>query len=458
MTGDHPLKHPSSYRDPAGFVFTQEDIVYRQVNQTFAKEFEAFLQSDLYSELVKDGLLVSHEVVDKNFFNDEAWYTTLKPERIGRISYPYEWCFSMLKDAALLTLQLALKALEHGMSLKDASPYNVQFHNGRMVFIDTLSFEIHKEGEPWIAYRQFCENFLAPLALMHYNCLPMQQLLISHPDGIPLALASKLLPAKSWFNLLLYLHLHLHAKVSAKAKNKQGKSVLSKSKLVNLLKSLQSLIAAFCFEGNENVWGKYYEEAETRPGYLEEKKAVVSSWMQRLPEVKSVIDIGGNRGEFSLLAATPERSVVCADGEHHAIERLYNQLKKDKVSNVLPLWIDFTAPSPALGVNNRERASFFERASSDLAMALAVVHHLAIGKNVSFELIADMCAALGQNLIVEFVAKEDEKVMLLLQNKKDVYEWYCEEAFLAAFAKRFAVLERRSLTSSPRTLFLMKRL
>jgi len=456
MNEDRPQPHPSSYRDPSGFVFTYQNQLYRQVSKCFSADFETFIRSGFYQSLVDESLLIPHEVVPQNLTGNETWFATLKPERIERISYPYEWSFSMLKDAALLTLKLALKALEHGMILKDASPYNVQFHKGKAVFIDTLSFEIYKEGEPWIAYRQFCENFLAPLALMHYTGLPMQGLFLAHSDGIPLLLAKKILPFKSKMNALLYLHLHLHASLSVKESKQENKTVLSRQRLINLLKGLQSLASSFRFDKYENVWGRYYEEAETRPGYLDEKKAVISSWLSKLTDAKSVIDIGGNKGEFSLLAATPERTVICADGEHHAIERLYRQTKEQNITNVLPLCIDFTNPSPAIGVNNKERSSFFERASSDLAMVLALVHHLAIGKNISFDLIAEMCAQLGKTLIIEFVAKEDEKVQLLLRHKKDIYDWYAEENFQAAFSKHFKVIEKRSLTSSSRILYLMK--
>jgi len=263
---------PSSYRDPSGFVFNYQGEIYRQINRSFQKDFEAFIHSGLYRSLVNEKLLISHEVVEQNFTANDTGFATLKPEKVEFISYPYEWSFSMLKDAALLTLQLALKALDHGMILKDASPYNVQLHKGKMTFIDTLSFEQYKEGEPWTAYRQFCENFVAPLALMHYVGLPTQQLLLVHPDGIPLQYATKLLPFKSRFNVHLYLHVHLHASYSSRKSSKQKRPLLSKQKLINLLTSLQTLVNSFRFERFENVWGKYYEEAETRPGYLEEKK------------------------------------------------------------------------------------------------------------------------------------------------------------------------------------------
>jgi hypothetical protein len=256
----------------------------------------------------------------------------------------------------------------------------------------------------------------------------------------------------------LYLHIHLHATYSSKPSSQATKPMLSKQKLVNLLKGLQSLIASLKFDKFENVWGKYYEEAETRQGYLEEKKGIISSWLNSLQQISTAIDVGGNTGEFAQLAATHCQRVICADGEHFAVEQLYKRIKSGGPKNLVPLFIDFTNPSPSIGVNNEERASFLQRASSDLAMGLALIHHLAIGKNISFDLIAKLFAQLGRLLIIEFVAKEDDKVKLLLQNKKDIYDWYTEESFLRSFSARFRVIEKRALSSSPRTLYLMERL
>lgn len=457
MSQSPPKPLPSSYRDPSGFVFEHGGRIYRQVNKTFQKDFNAFISSGLYHDLVKEKKIISHTEIKTNLTGADDWFTTLQPERVEFISYPYEWSFSMLKDAALLTLDLALAALKYDLILKDASPYNVQLHKGRMTFIDTLSFEQYKEGEPWVAYRQFCENFVGPLALMHHLGLPMQPFLLAHPDGIPLQYVKKMLPFKSRLNVHLYLHVHLHASFSSGSKTQQ-KPFLSKQKLVNLLTSLQSLVSSLRFDRYENVWGKYYEEAGTRPGYLEEKGSIVSKWVSSLQDIRSVVDIGGNKGEFSKELATGGRTVICADGEHFAVDSLYKKVRSSSHLNLVPLCIDFTSPSPAIGVNNEERSSFLQRASSDLAMALALVHHLAIGKNISFDLIAKMFAQLGKTLIIEFVPKDDEKVKLLLQHKKDIYDWYSEENFLRSFSHLFTVVQKQPLSSSPRTLYLMQRL
>jgi ribosomal protein L11 methylase PrmA len=450
-------QHPASYRDPSGYVFTHNGQIYRQVNQPYRTHFDKAVSSGLYQALMDDGLLIPHEAIAENLTGDDNWYTTLRPQPLDLISYPYEWSFSQLKQAALLTLTLALKALERGMILKDATAYNVQLHKGRCVFIDTLSFETYNEGQPWIAYRQFCEHFVAPLALMHYTSLPLQRLMLAYPEGIPLAYAKALLPYRSRFNIHLFLHLHLHAGAAGKNTAKNKAPHLPKEKLVNLLKGLQVLVQSMNLKGSANVWGDYYEEAETRGAYLHEKKAIISGWLAKL-DAQTVIDIGGNTGEFSLLAATGRQRVICADGEHAAVERLYKKICAENIPNIYPLCIDFTNPSPAIGVNNEERSPLFQRASSDLAMALALIHHLCVGRNIPFALVAEMCARLGRQLIIEFVPKNDEKVQVLLQHRKDIYEWYTEEMFETGFAQRFRIVDKQRLPSSLRTLYLMERL
>src|SRR5687768_4434848 len=179
--------HPSSFRDPSGYIFEKEGAIYRQVNKVFQEDFDFFISGGCYDDLVSKGLLLPHEPILENLTGDDQWYQTLKPEKLSVISYPWEWSFSMLRDAALLTLRLLKEGLEWGMILKDATPYNIQWHKGRLVFIDSLSFEKYDETKPWIAYRQFCEQFLGPLLLAHYAKNPLPELMLAYPDGIPVS-------------------------------------------------------------------------------------------------------------------------------------------------------------------------------------------------------------------------------------------------------------------------------
>ena len=201
----------ASFRDPSGFLFTTDASLYRQVNQSYQQDFDHLMNSGLYNELVKAGLLISHQEVDIDPADPQSCYKVLQPEEIEFISYPYEWCFSQLKDAALATLKIQKIALDYDMSLKDCSAYNIQFYSSRPLLIDTLSFERYNEGKPWDAYRQFCQHFLAPLSLMAYTDIRLSQLLRVYIDGIPLDLASRLLPSRARFNLSLLMHIYMHA-------------------------------------------------------------------------------------------------------------------------------------------------------------------------------------------------------------------------------------------------------
>lgn len=449
--------HPSSYRDPSGFLFYHEGTLYRQINRVFAKSFEQFQQSGLSEHLTGKGLLTPYEVLNENLTGSEDWFQTLRPEFLPFISYPYEWCFDMLKDAALATLEAALEAINFNMLLKDASAYNLQWHKGRMQFIDTLSFEPYDPQSPWIAYRQFCEHFLAPLALMHYLKEPLQPLQLSYPDGLPLGLTKKLLPAKSRWNLHVYLHLHLQAKLSAKATGRPEKQApFSKTKMLQLLKSLQQAIGSFSLEQPSGVWSDYYQEAHQREDYVQQKKSLLAGWLPGLG-AQTAIDAGANEGEFSLLLAENGITTISADFDHYSVNRFYKKIKVQGPQNIHPLILDLSNPSPAIGVNNRERASFLQRTHCDLVLALAVIHHLAIGKNIGFDKIARLFASLGKTLIIEFVPKEDEKIRLMLQSKPDVYHWYTKENFLAAFSSLYTIEQEEPIGTSGRTLFRMKR-
>src|SRR6185436_4959816 len=186
----------ASFRDPSGFLFSRGGILYRQVNRAYQKEYARLMESGLYEKLVKAGLLIPHVEVDQPPAVEVDALKVIQPDRVPFISYPYEWSFGQLKSAALATLSIQKRALKMGMSLKDASAYNIQFVHGKATLIDTLSFEVYEEGEPWVAYRQFCQHFLAPLALMALKDVRLNQLLRVYIDGVPLDLVSELLPTR----------------------------------------------------------------------------------------------------------------------------------------------------------------------------------------------------------------------------------------------------------------------
>ena len=450
---------PSSFRDPSGFVFEKDGIIYRQVNKIFKEHFDLFLSTGCYDHLINHKWLIPHEEVDNNFSGASDWYKTLRPKKIPFISYSYEWSFDMMKDAALLTLQIAKEVIPFGMILKDATPYNIQWLDGRPIFIDSISFEKYDTSKPWIAYRQFCECFLSPLLLMYYSAQPLQTLLLAYPEGIPLAVTRSLLPWRSRFSFHTYLHIHLHERLSAKSagKRQSPQAEFSQKKLLRLLDSLQSLVASLSWKDKTTTWANYYDEAGLRKNYLETKKNIVDQWVENL-EVRTAIDLGANEGAFSFLLSGKTIRTIAADFDHTALNKLYRKIRKENNENILPVFIDVANPTPSIGLNNAERKSFLERVNVDLALALALVHHLAVGRNIPFEKMAEFFGKITNCLIIEFIPKQDDKVQFMLQQKKDIYHSYNEENFLAAFQEYFSILEKRLIAESNRTLFLMRRI
>lgn len=449
----------SSYRDPSGFMFKMDGIYYRQVNTLFKEDFDYFIASGCYDTLVREKLLISHETIKQNLTGSAYWYLTLKPEQLSFISYPFEWSFDMLKDAALLTLRTLKTALAKEMILKDATPYNIQFHQGKMIFIDTLSFEKYNEEEPWVAYRQFCECFLGPLLLMHYKKMPLEQLFYAWPEGIPLKVIKAFLPGRSRFSLHTWLHIHLNARISKKPKNDSGKKVkFSKQKLLNIINSLENLTNSLKLSIQKSTWSEYYKEAADRDNYLEEKRKIIREWAGSLNGINTATDLGANDGVFSQLLAEKNIATIAADFDAYCINNLYNHIKKTGEKKIQPLIVDLANPGPAAGVNNEERPSLLTRLTADLGMALALIHHLAIGRNVTWQMMASLFSRICKKyLIIEFVSKTDPKVQLMLSGKKDIYMHYTEENFIAAFQQYFQTNKKQVIGHSGRTLYLFTR-
>lgn len=347
----------SSYKDPSGSVFQENGIFYRQVNQSYASNFDLLMQSGLYASLVKKEWLLSHVETDKTNSDSTNLYKTLLPQQLSFISYVYEWSFDMLKDAALLTLKINLTAIEAGMILKDATPYNIQFLNGKPVFIDTLSFEKYDELQPWIAYRQFCEMFLFPLYLESYLEIDFSKIMSTYINGIPADLTAKLLPLRSRLSMGVWLNVHLQNTVKGN-KSEPGNIKFNKTKLKRLLEHLEGSIQGLQPKlSRHSTWSNYYDETILSKEYLKSKEEIVRSFMAEV-SWKKAIDIGANDGYFSKILAERGTEVISIDMDSQCINRLYIKTRKENLKNILPLIVDISNPSPAIGFNNRERMSF----------------------------------------------------------------------------------------------------
>jgi hypothetical protein len=449
---------PASFRDPSGFLFSREGILYRQVNRAYEYEYARLLESGLYEKLIKARLLIPHVEADQPAAEAEAAFKIIQPERVPFISYPYEWSFSQLKDAALTTLSIQRRALKVDMSLKDASAFNIQFVRGKTTLIDTLSFEIYKEAQPWVAYRQFCQHFLAPLALMALKDVRLNQLLRVYIDGIPLDLASELLPSSSRLNFGLLTHIHLHAGAQKRYAGEEVKSRrgMSKQALMSLIDNLESTIKKMNWAPRDTQWGNYYDITNYSEAAFEHKKELVYEWTNRV-KPGMAWDLGANTGVFSRVVSEGGAFVVSFDMDPAAVEQNYLQMKQEKRENLLPLLLDLTNPSPAMGWANCERESFGARGPADLVLALALIHHLAISNNVPLPQLGKFFANTGQWLIVEFVPKSDSQVKKLLAVREDIFRNYTRDGFESAFKEQFIIHDCVNVRDSERTLYLMER-
>ncbi len=446
----------SSFRDPSGFLFSRDGNLYRQINKSYQTNYDYLISSGLYQKLINKQLLIPHQEVDIKPLILDSSYKVIKPERIKFISYPYEWCFSQLRDAALITLRIQEIALQFGMSLKDSSSYNIQFHRGKPILIDTLSFEIYREGQPWIAYRQFCQHFLAPLSLMAYRDFRLNQLLRIYLDGIPLDLTSRLLPAKSRVNLPVLMHIHTHA---ASQKRMAGKEFSSKGKMnrtsfLGLLDSLKSSIRKLKWRPSGTEWGEYYQDNNYSLQGFKHKKELVGEYLDIL-KPKQVWDLGANVGVFSRLASEKGAITIAFDSDQAAVEKNYLKCRQGNEKNILPLLLDLTNPSPNIGWANCERMTIVERNTADTVLALALIHHLAISNNVPLDRICRYFRSIGNSLIIEFVPKDDSQVERLLISREDIFADYNRISFENTFSKHFDIRQAEKVQDSSRYIYMM---
>lgn len=439
-------------------MFVQDGVVYRQVNESYRGDYDCLVGSGLYDALAERGLLIRHDEIPPGDAANDGAYRILRPRRIPFVSYPYEWCFSQLADAARTTLAVQQIALAHGMSLKDASAYNIQFLDGRAVLIDTLSFERYEPGQPWVAYRQFCQQFLAPLALMSTVDVRLGQLSRIFLDGVPLELASRVLPLRSLGRLSLSSHIHLHARAGRRFADRRVRETrlrMSLTAMRGLIDSLNAAVERLSPRSHDTGWANYEETATYNAEARAAKERLVRTLLQQIrPGV--VWDLGANTGRFSQAAADAGAFTLAFDADHDATELHYRACRAAGQPRVLPLIVDLVNPSPGIGWAHAERSSLASRGPADVVLALALLHHLAIANNLPFDRIADVFRGLGTYAIVEFVPKDDSRVEQLLLNRTDRFDEYSEAAFERAFSRRFEICQRLPIPESTRVLYLMR--
>lgn len=450
-------QHEASFRDSDGFIFEEEGKILRQVNNSYKADYDQLISSGLYKELVNNRLLTAHKEISLDHaFSAEA-YKILEPLKIDFISYPYEWCFSQLKEAALLTLKLQSIALKFGMSLKDASAFNIQFVNGEPQLIDILSFEL-LVPKPWVAYRQFCQHFLGPLVLMSKIDPGLNRLLSIYLDGVPIDLTAKLLPFISKFYPSIFIHIQLHSlmkeKKSGSKKQIKPGPTFSKRSLTGLIDSLTSAIESLKLPKNNSFWSSYVPSSDSyTPSAFKYKEKIISDFFIQT-KAKKVWDLGSNTGHFSRLVSKLGADVYSFDADPLSVEKNY-QLSLGK-NRILQLVLDLTNPSPDLGWSGKERKSIIERGPADTILALALIHHLVIGSNIPLEKVAEFLSGLCCYLIIEFVPKTDPQVIEMLRLREDIFVNYNEGGFEKAFGNFFKIIKKTKIRGSLRSMYLMK--
>jgi hypothetical protein len=452
----------ASFRDPAGYVYRDNGMWKRVVTDAGAADYQQLMSSGLYQGLADESLLISHQ--EEAVPDGLRAFTVLVPEQLRYISYPYEWSFGQLRDAALLTLRIQELALQFGMSLKDASAFNVQFRGSQPIFIDTLSFEPNTSG-PWVAYNQFCRHFLGPLLLMSEVSPNFNQFWKASLDGFPLDLVSSLLPKRTFARLGVLLHIHLHARMikryegrTSKSSEKRPPGKMTPDRKAALAGSLRDMIASLKPGRFETEWRHYYgKKAGHYSSRAEEsKKTAVGEALERVKPLL-VYDLGGNVGEYSRIATERGIYSVCFDIDPLCVHDNYERAHKESNSRMLPLLLDLTNPTPALGFGLQERGSFVQRGQADMVLALALIHHLRITGNTPFRNIARFLSEITEFLLIEYVPKTDVMVQTLLGSRKDTFFDYDERGFHEAFDVFFETERSFPVADTDRTLHLLKR-
>jgi len=449
-----------SFRDRQGQVFYEGDEVFRGISEQALAEWKLLQSTSFFHRLVDEGKIVGTFEIEKS---NPGWAAVLRHERVPFISYPYEWSFGMLQDAALLQLNLLLAALEEGMTMKDASSFNIQWRGVRPQFIDIPSFVRLKEGEVWTGYRQFCELFLYPLMLQAYKGVDFQPWLRGSIDGISAFRFKRLLSFASWFKPGVFFHVLLQSKFNEGLDSSQWnvreglkQAGFNKSLIQSNARRLSKLVAKLKPAAMKTQWLDYAEKNSYSENDRQAKNNVVEEWLST-KKWTMVWDLGCNTGVYSKKAAFHAEYVVAMDSDPSVIERLYQSLKSEGEKRILPLIMNVADASPGLGWRGAERKALTERRRPELVLCLALVHHLVIGANIPLREFMSWLAETCSNVIIEFVSKSDRMVAQLLRNKDDQYNDYDLEHFETYLNELFEIKKRQPLSSGNRVLFFAKK-
>jgi hypothetical protein len=445
---------PGSFRDPSSRVVIDGDKVVRLLDERGLEGWRALSATDFFRSAVAEGRLIESLEVDP----PDGSAAALAHPRLDFISYPYEWTFSMLRDAALLQLDLLESALGAGLTIKDATPYNIQFVDGKPVFIDIGSFEPYRAGEPWIGYRQFTRQFLFPLLLRAWCGVPFQPWLRGDIEGPTAEQMAKLLPSGKRLNTSALLHVRLQARMESRmgdqsVRRELGEAGFTADLILANVRKLRKLVSSLEWDGSDEGWSTYVECSHVTRDRAT-KGEFLATALDRLGS-RRVIDLGANDGHFALIAANKGAVAIAVDSHEPVLDALYRDKPVPGLSIVLT---DLGNPSPSQGWAGQERPSLVERARPDLVIAYGLIHHLIYGASIPPREVVRWLASFKCPVLVEYVSPEDEMVVKLVGNKlpHELHRGGKEKDFRSLIDEFFTVVAEQSLGEGTRILFALE--
>ena len=453
-------RDPGSFRDPGGRIYSDGKRIFRVVTDANAGAYEQARDAGLFDQLTERKLVLATQEQDKSLVGDAGSSAchVLEHPRIPFVSYPYEWSASLLRKAALHHLDVQLEALSRGFALSDATAYNIQFDGTRPVFIDHLSFRPYRDGEIWIGHRQFCMQFLNPLIFWSRLGLAPNHWYRGSQEGIAPEELAPLLRSRNRFSWTILTHVIAQAALQRRSvrsgvtpAGKHREAALPKASFQGMLEGLRSFIASTAPREQVTVWGDYAGNNSYGSTEADAKRAFVCAIAEAV-QPKLMFDLGCNSGDYSLAALEAGAEyVVGFDFDFGALETAV--ARADQGSHkFLPLWLDAANPSPSQGWGQAERKGLSERSNPDALVALAFIHHIAIGRNVPLDMVIDWIMAMAPHGVIEFPPKSDPMVQQLLAQRDDIFGDYDEAHFRAAVEKRGRIVAEQHLTPGGRLL------